>query len=121
MAHEALRFFNLVSPWGVDRAPFSGVGVETISERMAHGKDVQVAPSPEHLVATSHCDDLSNRPTKRSRSGTLQSCFQQPRAYGPDEPYVLLSHVQRWWEVRHHAESTDTGSTVYVNSCTEQL
>lgn len=61
----------------------------------------RTAPAPGHRSTISHpvlqsgLDDHSDRPVKRHRSDCSQEYI-----HGPDEPYVLLSHVQRWWEVR---------------------
>lgn len=57
-----------------------------------------------HSLVQSGLDEHSMRPSKRLRSN-LSHVYVQPeqhRVQGPDEPYVLLSHVQRWWEVRSY-------------------
>lgn len=43
-------------------------------------------------------DDHSGRPSKRPRPSFLQSHEQPQRADSPEEQYVLLSGVKRWWE-----------------------
>lgn len=96
----------------------SRAGVEDNSERM---EAISMAPAL-HLGATSlpllqgGPDEHSNRPSKRPRAEYSQGCVQQQRVYGPDEPYVLLSHVQKWWEVRPFADSIR--QSVYGRSLT---
>lgn len=42
----------------------------------------------------------SDRPVKRARPNFLDGHDQEESAADPNEQYVLLSGVKRWWEVR---------------------
>lgn len=56
--------------------------------------------SPQSSPLLGGLDDHSGRPSKRPRSSFLQSHEQPQRVDSPEEQYVLLSGVKRWWEVR---------------------